>query len=147
MMKNRIKKERFFCLGIESTAHTFGCSVIEYDLVKKKGKIISDLRSIYQAPDGAGIHPREASRHHLEKSPNILREVLIQANLKPKEIDLISYSAGPGLGPCLRVGAVIARAYRIRYDAYRMSRSSGFISIGRSYHGISIFKEKMESIW
>ncbi len=27
-----------------------------------------------------------------------------------KEIDLIGYSAGPGLGPCLRVGAVVCRA-------------------------------------
>lgn len=37
-MKNKIKKDQFFCLGIESTAHTFGCSVIQFDLVKKKVK-------------------------------------------------------------------------------------------------------------
>src|SRR5919112_8752 len=131
-MKNRIKMDRVLCLGIESTAHTFGCSVIEYDLVKKKGKIISDLRSIYQAPDGAGIHPREASRHHLEKSPNILREVLIQANIKPKEIDLIAYSAGPGLGPCLRVGAVIARALSSFYNIplIPVNHALGHIELG-----------------
>ncbi|HEX2407933.1 MAG TPA: KEOPS complex N(6)-L-threonylcarbamoyladenine synthase Kae1 [Nitrososphaeraceae archaeon] len=131
-MKNKIKKDQFFCLGIESTAHTFGCSVIQFDLVKKKGKIISDLRSIYQAPDGAGIHPREASRHHLDKSPNILREVLMQAKLKPKEIDLISYSAGPGLGPCLRVGAVIARALSSFYNIplIPVNHALGHIELG-----------------
>ena len=26
-----------------------------------------------------------------------------------KDVDIVSYSAGPGLGPCLRVGAVVAR--------------------------------------
>ena len=53
-------------LGIESTAHTFSCAII-----KKKGnhgKILSDIRKIYRPADGEGIHPREASRHHIENS-------------------------------------------------------------------------------
>lgn len=131
-MKNKLKKDNIFCLGIESTAHTFGCSVIQFDLVKKKGNIISELRSVYKAPDGAGIHPREASRHHLDKSPNILKEVIIQARLKPKEIDLISYSAGPGLGPCLRVGAVIARALSSFYNIplIPVNHALGHIELG-----------------
>ena len=33
------------CLGIESTAHTFSCAVIEKK--QKKGKILSDIRSLY----------------------------------------------------------------------------------------------------
>lgn len=102
--------ERMFGLGIESTAHTFSCSIMEYDIKKKTGKIISEERSVYKAPSGAGIHPREASRHHMDKSPEILKQCLKSANLLPTKLDIISYSAGPGLGPCLRVGAVIARA-------------------------------------
>ena len=50
-------------LGIESTAHTFGCAVIE---MGSKGnelpKILSDVRASYTPPEGSGIHPREASR-------------------------------------------------------------------------------------
>ncbi len=92
------------CLGIESTAHTFGCSVID-----SRGKILSDARDVYKAPEGSGIHPREASRHHMEVSPDILRNALKSANVTMKDIDIVGYRAGPGLGPCLRVGAVIAR--------------------------------------
>lgn len=92
------------CLGIESTAHTFGCSVID-----SRGKILSDARDVYKAPEGSGIHPREASRHHMEVSPDILRNALKSGNVTIKDIDIVGYSAGPGLGPCLRVGAVIAR--------------------------------------
>ncbi len=54
------------CLGIESTAHTFSCAILEKKA--KKGKILADVRKIYRPPDGEGIHPREASRHHVENS-------------------------------------------------------------------------------
>jgi N6-L-threonylcarbamoyladenine synthase len=95
------------CLGVESTAHTFSCSVVE--LTNGKGRIISDTRSVYKPPEGSGIHPREASRHHAEQSSDVLKDALKNASVNIKEIDAIAYSAGPGLGPCLRVGAVVAR--------------------------------------
>ena len=93
------------CLGVESTAHTFGCAVVDGD----RKKILSDARDSYRAPEGKGIHPREASRHHMEASPEVLRQSLESAGVLIKDIDIVGYSAGPGLGPCLRVGAVVAR--------------------------------------
>lgn len=94
------------CMGIESTAHTFGVSV-----VSSEGKALSDVKDAYQAPPGSGIHPREASRHHADMAAKLVSEALNIAKVKPKEIDAIAYSAGPGLGPCLRVGATVARAF------------------------------------
>jgi N6-L-threonylcarbamoyladenine synthase len=92
-------------LGIESTAHTFSCAVLEKK--GKKGKIFSDVRKIYRPPEGEGIHPREASRHHIESSAQVLSDCLAEAKVKINDLDLIAYAAGPGLGPCLRVGAVV----------------------------------------
>lgn len=92
------------CLGIESTAHTFGCSIMD-----SKGKVLSDERDIYKAPEGSGIHPREASRHHMEVCPFVFQKSLQSAGVTMKDVDIVGYSAGPGLGPCLRVGAVVAR--------------------------------------
>ena len=92
------------CLGVESTAHTFGCSIVD-----SKGRVLSDERSVYKAPEGSGIHPREASRHHIEASSSVFRQSLQSAGVTMKDVDIVSYSAGPGLGPCLRVGAVVAR--------------------------------------
>ena len=110
------------CLGIESTAHTFAASVIEYadingssnmDRLKKLGnfhaQILSDSRDIYRPPEGSGIHPRLASRHHAEVSAKVLKDCIKESGLHIRDIDIIAYSAGPGLGPCLRVGAVISR--------------------------------------
>lgn len=92
------------CLGIESTAHTFGCSI-----VNSRGEVLSDAREVYKAPEGEGIHPREASRHHTQVSSGVFLQSLHSAGVSMKDIDIVGYSAGPGLGPCLRVGAVVAR--------------------------------------
>jgi N6-L-threonylcarbamoyladenine synthase len=92
-------------LGIESTAHTFGASVMGSD-----GRVLADRRDVYKAPPGSGIHPREASRHHAEVAPSVLKDCFDQANVRASELDFIAYSGGPGLGPCLRVGAVVARS-------------------------------------
>ena len=51
-------------------------------------------------------HPR----HHIENSSKVLSECLKNANTSIKDLDIVSYAAGPGLGPCLRVGAVVARS-------------------------------------
>jgi N6-L-threonylcarbamoyladenine synthase len=100
------------CLGIESTAHTFGCSLIEYvpESRIRKGRILSDRRDVFMPSEGTGIHPREASRHHCEVADKVFRSALKDAKLTINDVNIVSFSAGPGLGPCLRVGAVVARA-------------------------------------
>ncbi|MEM4311354.1 MAG: KEOPS complex N(6)-L-threonylcarbamoyladenine synthase Kae1 [Nitrososphaerales archaeon] len=107
--------EEVKCLGIESTAHTFSSSIVRLKSLKE-GEILSNVRSIYTPPKGSGIHPTEASRHHTKVAPAIMHSSLKEAKLTMKDIDVIAYSAGPGLGPCLRVGATIARALASYYN-------------------------------
>jgi N6-L-threonylcarbamoyladenine synthase len=122
-------------LGIESTAHTFSCAVIEK--TGNEGKILSDIRKIYRPEDGEGIHPREASRHHIENSSTVLSECLQEAKISIKDLDIISYAAGPGLGPCLRVGAVVARSLASYYDIpiYPVNHAIGHIELGKLLTG------------
>jgi N6-L-threonylcarbamoyladenine synthase len=120
-------------LGIESTAHTFGCSVVEDNPTNIKiGKVLSDKRAVYRPPEGSGIHPREASRHHTEKSTDILMDSLNEAKISIKDVDIIAYSAGPGLGPCLRVGAVIGRTLSTFYKKplIPVNHALGHIELG-----------------
>lgn len=123
------------CLGIESTAHTFSCAIMERR--RKKGKILSDVRKIYRPPEGQGIHPREASRHHIEHSSEVLSECIKKANLTINDIDMISYAAGPGLGPCLRVAGVIARTLSSYYKIpiYPVNHAIGHIELGKFLTG------------
>src|ERR671930_89106 len=122
------------CLGIESTAHTFGCSVVD-----SRSKILSDARDVYKAPEGSGIHPREASRHHMEVSPYVLKNTLKLASVTMKDIDIVGYSAGPGLGPCLRVGAVMARTVAGFYKKplVPVNHALGHIELGAMLTGAS----------
>ena len=124
-------------LGIESTAHTFSCAIIEKK--GKKGKILSDIKKIYRPESGEGIHPREASRHHIEHSSSVLSECLNDAKVSIKDLDIISYAAGPGLGPCLRVGAVVARSLASFYKIpiYPVNHAIGHIELGKLLTGAS----------
>jgi N6-L-threonylcarbamoyladenine synthase len=128
------------CLGIESTAHTFGCSILEFSSRNEnRGKILSDMRNQYRAPEGSGIHPREASRHHAQTASSVLKQSLEKAKTRMKEVDIIAYSAGPGLGPCLRVGAVIARALAAFYNKplVPVNHALGHIELGAMITGAS----------
>ena len=124
-----------FCLGIESTAHTFSCAVLEKN--GKKGKILSDVRKIYLPPEGQGIHPREASRHHVENSVDVLTESLEKSKLRINDLDMVAYAAGPGLGPCLRVGAVVARSLSSYYNIpiFPVNHAIGHIELGKLLTG------------
>ncbi len=92
------------CLGIEGTAHTFGVGI-----VNSKGKILANTSRVYRPPKG-GIHPREAAQFHAANARVVLNEALKKAMIDIENIDLIAFSLGPGLGPCLHTAATAARA-------------------------------------
>jgi len=89
------------CLGIESTAHTFSVAI-----VSSKGTVLSEVRDMYKTIEG-GIIPIKAAMHHEDVKDRIIKEAI--ENSKEKKIDLIAYSRGPGLAPCLNVGFKIAK--------------------------------------
>jgi universal protein Kae1 len=98
------KPSEKLCLGIESTADDFGVGIATFS-----GKILANISDSYVPTEG-GIHPREAARHHAEVADRVLHEALDKANVKPRDLDFIAFAQGPGLGPCLRTGATVARA-------------------------------------
>ncbi len=101
-------KDDIYVLGIESTSHTFGIGVVEYNARMKSLKIIANEYDRY-VPMKGGIHPREAAIHHTRTAPQILRKALEKARIKITDVNAVAVALGPGLGPCLRVGASLAR--------------------------------------
>lgn len=95
------------CLGIESTAHTFGVG-----LVSSSGEILFNSSDTYRPKKGSGIIPNEAREHHQQVSPGLIGSALELCG-KP---DLISYSKGPGMGPMLHVGMNCAKALAKNLD-------------------------------
>jgi len=98
-----------YVLGLEGTAHTIGGSVITDD-----GKVLSNVFEAYKEKEG--IHPREAANHHASKVVKIIQKSIDEADIKKEDIDVVAFSQGPGLGPCLRTTATAARSLSLSLD-------------------------------
>jgi universal protein Kae1 len=120
-------KKSACCLGVESTADDFGVGIVTF-----QGEILANASSGY-IPEEGGIHPREAARHHAEVADTVLSEALSKAGVKPRDLALIAFSQGPGLGPCLRTGATVARALASYLDIplVGVNHSVAHIEIGK----------------
>ena len=67
----------------------------------------------------------------------MLKQCLDEAKIKINDLDMIAYAGGPGLGPCLRVGAVVARSLSSYYDIpiYPVNHAIGHIELGKLLTG------------
>ncbi|MDR0887558.1 MAG: bifunctional N(6)-L-threonylcarbamoyladenine synthase/serine/threonine protein kinase [Candidatus Methanoplasma sp.] len=97
-------------LGIEGTAHTLGVGVVDSEKI-----VLSNVLDMYRPPEG-GLHPREAANHHAEVVSSVIVKAVEEAGITLKDVDLVSFSMGPGLGPCLRVAATAARSLSATLD-------------------------------
>ena len=118
-------------LGIETTAHT-----LSFGLVDADGKPYPAASDTLR-PDEGGIHPREAADHHKDVAAGLYARVLEMHGVNQDELSGVAYSQGPGLGPCLRVGASIARgiATRLNVPLIGVNHCVAHIEIGRQQCG------------
>ncbi|MEM4155831.1 MAG: bifunctional N(6)-L-threonylcarbamoyladenine synthase/serine/threonine protein kinase [Archaeoglobaceae archaeon] len=94
-------------LGIEGTAWNLSVAIVNEE------EVVAIVNDPYSPREG-GIHPREASQHHAEKMPSLIKAIFERF---PKEkIDAIAFSQGPGLGPCLRVVATASRLLSLKLN-------------------------------
>jgi universal protein Kae1 len=116
-----------YCLGVESTADDFGVGISTFH-----GEILANISNAY-IPEEGGIHPREAARHHAEVADKVLDEAFTKAGIKPRDLSIIAFSQGPGLGPCLRTGATVARVLSSYIDVplVGVNHSVAHIEIGK----------------
>ena len=96
-------------LGIESTAHTFGVGIV------KDGMIIANQRDMYTTESG-GIIPMDSAKHHEEVSEEIYEKALKEAGISEEDINVVAFSQGPGLAPCLLEGMKFAKNLSLKLD-------------------------------
>lgn len=119
------------CLGIEGTAHTFGVGI-----VNSRGRVLANAARTY-VPAKGGIHPREAAQFQAANARAVLDDALRQAKVKLEDINLIAFSQGPGLGPCLRTAATAARALAawLKVPIVGVNHCIAHVEIGRLTEG------------
>ena len=94
-------------LGIEGTA--WAASAAVYDTADGSVHIETDP----YVPESGGIHPREAAEHMQEAVPRVVGAILDGMDASP---DVVAFSRGPGLGPCLRICGTAARALALSLE-------------------------------
>lgn len=126
------------CLGIESTAHTFGVAVVR----KQEGddytgwSFLSNVRKAFVTEKG-GFVPAAVSDHHVAVAGAALSEALAAAGVTMEDVDIIAFSQGPGIGTCLRVGAAFSRSLSLRHGKplIGVNHSVAHLEIGRILSG------------
>src|SRR5438874_3630444 len=100
-------------LGIETSCDETGVAV--YD--SGRGLLAHALHSQIAMHDAyGGVVPELASRDHIRRLLPLVRQVVAQARVPLREIDLIAYTRGPGLAGALLVGAAWAHAAAAALD-------------------------------
>lgn len=105
-------KEDTYILAIESSCDETAAAVIKNGREVCSNIIFSqiELHKLY-----GGVVPEIASRKHVEKINQVIKEALLCASLKLEEIDAVAVTYGPGLVGALLVG--VAEAKAIAYAA------------------------------
>lgn len=118
-------------LGIEGTAHTLGVGIVDEEC-----NVLANELDMFRPKEG-GLHPREVANHHSDMVADIMRRAMDVAGVGPKDIGLVSFSMGPGLGPCLRVAGTAARAFActLGIPIVGVNHCIAHIEIGRALTG------------
>ncbi|CAD5125639.1 DgyrCDS13838 [Dimorphilus gyrociliatus] len=114
-------------IGFEGSANKIGVGII------RDGEVISNPRMTYITPPGLGFQPRDTAKHHRENVLSILKEALREANITPKEIDVVCFTKGPGMAAPLISVAVVARtlAQLWKKPLLGVNHCIGHIEMGR----------------
>ncbi len=94
-------------LGIETS-----CDETSFAVLKNGRLILSNVvsSSLFRHKPFGGIVPEIASRHSLEQVDTVFHEALKKAKIKPRDLDLVAVTEGPGLIGSLLVGVCFAKS-------------------------------------
>jgi N6-L-threonylcarbamoyladenine synthase len=102
-----------YSLGIETSCDETGIAIYQAE----HGLVAHVLHSqVKMHAAFGGVVPELASRDHIRKVLPLLNQVLEQANLKKTDLNLIAYTAGPGLVGALLVGAAFAQSLALALE-------------------------------
>ncbi|KAG5496848.1 hypothetical protein GH5_01353 [Leishmania sp. Ghana 2012 LV757] len=120
--------KRTLSLGIEGSANKIGVGVVD-----QAGTVLSNVRETYITPPGTGFLPRETAIHHSQYVLQVIQRAMHDAAVTPADIDIISYTKGPGMGAPLTVGCTVAKTLSLLWGKplVGVNHCIGHIEMGR----------------
>ncbi|CAH0546249.1 unnamed protein product [Brassicogethes aeneus] len=118
-------------IGFEGSANKIGIGLVQ------DGKVLSNCRRTYITPPGEGFLPKETAQHHRKVVLTVLKEALEQSGIEIKDIDVVCYTKGPGMGAPLSTVAIVARTVAQLWNKplLGVNHCIGHIEMGRLITG------------
>ncbi|MFM7970943.1 MAG: tRNA (adenosine(37)-N6)-threonylcarbamoyltransferase complex transferase subunit TsaD, partial [Betaproteobacteria bacterium] len=103
-------------LGIESSCDETGVALVEFssdraDPPRLRAQGLHTQIDMHKAY--GGVVPELASRDHIRRVVPLIRQVTQEAAIDLEQVDVVAYTAGPGLAGALLVGAGAAQALAV----------------------------------
>ncbi|XP_076662138.1 putative tRNA N6-adenosine threonylcarbamoyltransferase Tcs3 isoform X2 [Halictus rubicundus] len=118
-------------IGFEGSANKLGIGIIQ------DANVLSNVRHTYITPPGEGFLPRETAQHHRQHILDVLQKALDDAKITLKDVDVVCYTKGPGMGAPLTVAALVARTVAQLHNKpiVAVNHCVGHIEMGRLITG------------
>lgn len=122
-----------YVLGLEGSANKLGVGIIS----AHDGSVLANPRKTFISPPGTGFLPKETGEHHRGQVIPLIKEALQIANISYKQISIICYTKGPGMGIPLVSVAVVARTLAQLWNIplVPVNHCIGHIEMGRLVTG------------
>ena len=95
-------------LGVETSCDETGLALYDGAAGKLLAHAVHSQVAMHEAY--GGVVPELASRDHLRRLVPLSRQVFEQAGRRPKDLQAVAYTEGPGLAGALLAGAAFARS-------------------------------------
>ncbi|CAI2165347.1 8492_t:CDS:2 [Funneliformis geosporum] len=124
-------------IGFEGSANKLGIGIIEHSTETGVVNILANIRHTHVTPPGTGFLPRDTAVHHREHIIPVVKEALKTSNVQIKDIDVICYTKGPGMGAPLVSVAIVARTLALLWNKpiVGVNHCIGHIEMGREITG------------
>ncbi|KAL8290068.1 hypothetical protein RQP46_003007 [Phenoliferia psychrophenolica] len=95
--------------------------------------ILSNIRHTYVTPPGEGFLPSDTARHHKRWIGEVVEKALKEGGKTMRDVDVVCYTKGPGMGAPLQTVALVARTLALMYDKpiVGVNHCVGHIETGR----------------
>lgn len=105
-------------LGLEGSANKLGVGLIRHDMstTPPTVTILSNLRHTYHPPPGEGFLPKDTALHHRSHILELIKNALAEANITHKDVSVICFTKGPGMGGPLTSVATVARTLALMWN-------------------------------
>ena len=89
--------------------HSKGRDTFGAGILTEKGEVLANHLDSFTTKAG-GLIPAKVADHHVNCCDSVIDTALQKAGISIKDVDLVSFSQGPGIGHALRIGAMAARS-------------------------------------